>query len=139
MSYDSEEAKKKQERMAELLKSAREFMNDKETMNILKVNFKMILDFLERLKEKERIIGKLDEDDMELLVKANEAIATAAQVFSDMKLIIGNEMVIQGDALYFHIKKLAEEGNEDAKKAHAILEPKYKKILMNESSQERAN
>ncbi|MEP7171645.1 MAG: hypothetical protein ABI855_19895 [Bacteroidota bacterium] len=126
MNYDSEEGRKHQQSIAEKLKLTREFMNDPQKVKIVTESIEKLHHALQPLLEKINCGEKLDEQENDLFKEGINMLFRVKQSFEDMQLLLGNNLVIQSDAIFFHLKKLAEEGNPEAKKAYERLVPLFK-------------
>jgi hypothetical protein len=126
MNYDSEEERKDQEAFSEQLKQTREFLNDKNKVNQLIDSFHQVMELLEPLSKKIIAGEELTEEQMNTFIFIRNSMDKARQQFEDMQSILGQNNLIQADAIFYHFKKLAEEGNEEAKKAYEQLLPKFK-------------
>lgn len=128
MAYDSEEEKKLRESIAEKTRIAKEFARDKEAQKTIRENLEKLIPFIERLTEKARY-EKLNKEEEEMAAKIVETINHVQQSLSDANLLIFNDLFAQTNAYFFHVKKLAEEGNEDARKVYEQLLPHFKKAM----------
>jgi hypothetical protein len=127
MNYDSEEERKLQERLAEKLKETKEFLSDKNKIKHLVDSFHQVMELLEPLTAKIKAGQELTEDEVKRFIYIRNSMDQARQTFEDMKLILGQNSIIQADAVFFEIKKLAEEGNQDAQSAYEKLLPSFKR------------
>jgi hypothetical protein len=127
MNYDSEEERKLQEKLAEKLKETKEFLSDKNKIKHLVDSFHQVMELLEPLLAKIKAGQELTEEEVKRFIFIRNSMDKARQTFEDMKLILGQNSIIQADALFFEIKKLAEEGNPDAKSAYEKLLPSFKR------------
>jgi len=128
MAYDSEEEKKLRESIARKTELAKEFAGNKEAMNKLKESIETLAPFLERLIEKARY-EKLSDEEQELFNKITATLQQVQQSLSDANLLIFNDLFAKSHAYFFHVKKLAEEGNEDARKVYEKLLPSFKQAM----------
>ncbi len=128
MAYDSEEEKKLRESIAEKTRLAKEFARNKEAQKIIKDNLEKLIPFIEMLTEKARY-EKLNKEEEEMAAKIVETLKHLQQSFSDANLLIFNDLFTKSNAYFFHVKKLAEEGNEDARKVYEKLLPSFKKAM----------
>jgi len=91
---------------------------------------------VEELDEAVKVISE-SEPTPELLKAKKELsdkLTELARIMNDMQLAIGHRLVKNSMAQYEYIKKLAEEGNEEAIKAWEKLKPDY--IAMLQSGQQ---
>jgi hypothetical protein len=125
MSYDSEEAKKEALTNAESLERVREIFNEE---MIEKIN-----DYIEsitpliletNLKAKSGI--KLSEEEIQLLREHAPKIKMLCDALLYSKNLVEEKLVVQSDTFFFHIHKLAEAGDEKAKKMYEEMLPLYR-------------
>jgi hypothetical protein len=125
MNYDSEEEKNRQQQFSENLRLTKEFLSDKEKVNQLIDAFHKILELIQPLSEKIKAGEELSEDELQIFLYARRTINEARERFEDMESLLAHNRFIQADAIFFHFKKLADQGNEEAKKAYEQLLPSY--------------
>ncbi|MGE0636566.1 MAG: hypothetical protein AB7P01_09000 [Bacteroidia bacterium] len=128
MAYDSEEQKKLRESIAEKTRLAKEFARDKEAMGKLKASIESLVPAMEMLMEKARN-EKLTDEEQDIFDKIVATFQLVQQTLSDTNLLIFNDLFAKSNAYFFHVKKLAEEGNEDARKVYEKLLPSFKKAM----------
>ena len=126
--YDSHESRKLEESLDEKTRIAREWLGNQENkakiMDALKQMGELVTVFAEKAK-----YSKLDKEELAMLDKAQAAMIRLSQQMSDSKLLLLRDMSVKAEAYYFHVKKLAEEGNEDAKKVYERLKPLYQNTI----------
>jgi len=123
MLYNDKETKEKEERFQELLEKTREFMTQhKEELD---KQFNILREKLDPILEKE---DKTPEEPA-FLDEVYPTMLAILKSIQDMKLILGESIMRQSNAFYHEVKKLAAEGNEEAKKIHENLKPAYEAML----------
>ena len=128
MGYNNEEEKKRAESIAEKTEHAHNFLGDKEMLNTLIKNVDIILPGIIKLREKEKH-EPLTTEKQELLTTLESTLAQLKQAISDAKLLLGNNFLAQTTSYFYELKRLAEEGNEDARESYEKLLPSFKKML----------
>ncbi len=123
MLYNDDEIREDEKRFQENLKAVRS-LTEKEKQ-ILTEQMDKLLDGLQLLTSK----PNLTEAEMAMLEKLKEKIPPIAEKINAMKATLDESVIRQSNAYYQHIKKLAEEGNEDAKKIYEDLKPAYQAML----------
>ncbi|MCF8460415.1 MAG: hypothetical protein K9G46_06805 [Flavobacteriales bacterium] len=128
MGYNSEEEKKLAESIAQKTEAARELFGDKKVQKTLMESLEKILPAVNQLHEKSKY-EPLTAEELELLNSIQPALELLKQTMDDAQLLLGNSLLVAANAQFFHYKKLAEEGNEDARKAYERLLPGFKKAM----------
>jgi hypothetical protein len=126
MNYDSKEEKKRQQKYAENIRLTKEFLSDTEKVNFLIDSFHKILELIQPLSDKIKAGEELTEDELKIFIYARKTINEAREKFEDMESLLAHNRFIQADAIFFHFKKLTEQGNEEAKKAYEQLLPSFR-------------
>ena len=123
--FDSEEERKLQQGMEEHYKRLRQFSDNPELKKDLIEKINQLEDGLAPLIEKNKLGIALTQDEADLIAEILPKIQDMAQRFSDAELLLSHKLLIKANAFFFHVKKLAEEGNEEAKKVYEELLPSY--------------
>ena len=137
MNYDSEDERKMQQDFAEKLKGTRDFLKDKEKVKLVIEKVEELYRMVEPITIKVRAHEKLTDEEKEKFHTVAAMILKVKDSFEDMQLILGHNLGIQADAYYFHVKKLAEEGNDEAKKVYEELKPLYEKAHLSDSPEDK--
>jgi hypothetical protein len=128
MAYNNQEEKKLAERIAKKTEHTRQFFKDKKAQQTLMESLEMIIPAVNQRHEKAEH-EPLSAEELELLNKMEHAIEQVKQTTSDAQLLRANDLFTKSTAQFFHLKKLAEEGNEDARKAYEEMLPSFKKVM----------
>jgi hypothetical protein len=124
MGYDSPEDKEKGKELAEKLRKLLEMARDKNFQAQLMKTVDDNLRFVTAMHEKAKY-EPLEESEQELLDEIAEKMPIVLQFVQDCKLALGNELLIAADTQYFHVKRLAEQGDPKAKEVYEKLKPLY--------------
>lgn len=81
----------------------------------------------EMMKLKEQKIRTTEEE--ELLKNYAVVLERSMQYISDMQALLGDKLYRKATAYYFHLKDLAEKGNEEARAVYEKLKPLYEDSL----------
>ncbi len=138
MSYDSDEEKKLRESIARKTEQAKAFAADSKNLEQIKNNIELLAAAVEKLREKARY-EKLSEEETGYFIKINETLQRLSQSLSDMDRLIFNDLFAKSHAYFFHVKKLAEEGNEEARMIYEKLLPLFKKAMGEDSNAPEEN
>ena len=128
--YDSEEEKKLQKSLKENLKQTRAFFADKETLKFLDGELQEIAVKVNDINLRAKGGEEISEEDQQFLSDGQEMFHKLLNSFSDIKLILEDSVWKQSVGYYYHIKELAENGYEDAKKIYEMIAPKFKDALI---------
>lgn len=129
MAFDDEETQKAEERFQELLNSVRAFA--KENQDSLKNNLTILLEAVERLTSKK----ELTKNEMEMLADIRKGMPVVIEQLRIMQGILQENLFRKSAMYYEHVKKLALEGNEDARKIYEDLKITYQAALKNNISE----
>ncbi len=136
MSYDSEEEKDKQQRLAEALKNARELAKNKEGVEKL---IQFIFEHAKPLIDKSKY-EKLSFEEYERLIILLELAEKFSKNMMGATDILDYDRSLKAETQFFYLKKLAEEGNEDARKMYEELLPLFRNAQSEDfNSSERKN
>jgi len=124
MAYDSFEDKEKGKELAKKLEQLLALARDKNFQAQLSKSIDDNLNFVTEMHEKAKY-EPLEESEEELLKEIAEKMPIVLQFVQDCKLALGNELLIAADTQYFHLKRLAEQGDPKAKEAYERLKPLY--------------
>jgi predicted DNA-binding transcriptional regulator YafY len=131
MLYNDEETRKEQNRFLEQLKAVRSFTEKDAKLFIEQT--KVLLDAMQSLANQ----PELTEEEAALLVEIQKNVPVILEKIKAAQSVLGESILRQSNAYYQHVKKLAEEGDVDAKKIYEDLHPHYQNMLkeqMRESS-----
>ena len=120
MGFDSKEDKENQESISRKIEAVKALLSDKEAMAKLKESFESLIPSIEAMIERERY-ELLNEDELKIKEEIHITVGMIQESFSEMKLLLDLEQFEKSTRFFFHLKKLAEEGNEDAKKVYNDL------------------
>jgi hypothetical protein len=132
MLYSDEETRKEQNYFFEQLKAARNFAEKDAQLFMEQV--KVLLDTMQSLTNQ----PELTEEEAALLAKIQNNLPIILENIKAAQSVIGESLLRQSNAYYQHIKKLAEEGDAEAKKIYEDLQPYYQNMLK-EQMRESAN
>ena len=138
MAYDSPEDKEKGKELAKKLEQILAVARDKDFQAQLIKLVDEGLRFVTEMHEKAKY-EPLDQTEQAALANMAEKMPIVLQFVQDCKLVLGNQIMIAADTQYFHLKRLAEEGNPDAKEAYERLKPLYQDSLKATFSKESLN
>jgi hypothetical protein len=125
MAYDSEETKNEAQANAEKLKKVREVFNE-EMIETLKKYMESVAPIIEETHAKVKMGMKLTEEEMQFLQEHAPRMKTLMDALSYSQDLLGEKLMAQSDAFFFHLRKLAETGDEKAKKMYEEMLPKYR-------------
>jgi hypothetical protein len=125
MAYDSEETKNEAQTNAEKLKKVREIFNE-EMIEALKQYTEFIAPVIEETNEKVKMGIRLTEEEIQFLQEHAPRMRTLTDALSYSHDLLGEKLMAQSDAFFFHLRKLAEAGDEKAKKMYEEMLPKYR-------------
>jgi hypothetical protein len=126
MPYNDEQTRKDEEQFQQHLKVARSLT--KEEKEILTKGLDLMTESIIRL----AAIPSPTAEELALLDKVKIMMLEVTETLGYMKDVLGESAKRQAYAYYLHIKKLAEEGNPDAKKVYEDLKPDYQASLRSE-------
>lgn len=128
MGYNSKEEKEKAESLALKSENILSIFRDKKNQKAIMDSLELLLPAVTKLHEKSKH-EPLSTQEQELIEEMLPAFELLLQAVSDAKLLLGHEIVGQTTEYFFHLKKLAEEGNEEARKAYEALAPSFRKSI----------
>jgi hypothetical protein len=128
--YDSEDERKLQKSLEKNLQKTRAFFADKETLKFLNDELQEISAKVTDINIRARRGEDISEEDQQFLSDGEKMFRKLLDSFSDMKLILEDSVWKQSVGYFYHIKELAENGNEDAKKIYEEIAPKFREALM---------
>ncbi len=129
MLYNDDETRKNEEKFQQdliLLRSITEEDNKKVHANIL-----VLQEEVNRLAAKEELTA----EEIEILARITSTVKTTLENINRLKSISEESIERQANAYYQHVKKLAEEGNEEARKVYEQLRPSYQASLINKAGE----
>lgn len=119
MFYNDKETEESEKKFQENLKSIRKFMA--EDNGVLDEQIAILVKTLTKMLEN----PDKSPEDIAALNEIRTQLQPLIQTFQDMQLILHENLVRQTTTFYHEMKKLAAEGNEDAKKVYEELKPAY--------------
>jgi hypothetical protein len=129
MNYDSEEARKQQKKFAELLKETRLLLADKKDLNLILSNAAELQKSSQAMQDRIKAGERLSAEELQMLDMSIEAVEKAAQLFLNMKDMLDYDRALKTEAQFHYLKKLADEGNVEAKKAYEKIREGRKENL----------
>jgi hypothetical protein len=127
MSYDSEETKKKADLNAERMKRIYEVFGNKDTMEKVQNYIEQLTPIITDVHQKSKLGIKLTDEEAKLLNEHLPVILKLRDFFTDAQIILDDNLFVEANAFFFHIHKLAEQGDEKAKKLYEEMLPLYRK------------
>jgi hypothetical protein len=123
MNYDNEEARNFEKKNAERLQRIRQL--SAEDKQLIDQN----LAFLEA--EIKNLLAKPDrtEEENEILENISKQLPALLTAFQDMSLVLNHSLYVKSQSYYFHIKALAEKGDEKAMEIYKDLQPYYRATI----------
>jgi hypothetical protein len=125
MLYNDKETRETEKHFQEDLKTARSFAEDKEAQQRITESLVFLNDILTRLKEKP---DKTPED-IELMNDLMKRLKPILEKIQHFKNVVDHNRLRFANANYENVKKLAAEGNEEAKAIYEDLKPAYQKMM----------
>jgi len=126
MNYDSEEAKQQQESTAEKLQSIRSVFGDGKIIAIMKDYLEKASPVIKELNAKAKSGEALEEEEIEELKTHSALLKQLINIILQVKDVIDEDLVKRSDEFFFNLRKLAEGGDEKAKKMYEKMLPLYK-------------
>ncbi len=123
MLYDDDKARDAAADFKQQLDKARQFAADEAPK--ISATMKAMMAELEVIMQK----PQKTPEDIAMLEEMETVLKTQLKRMMDAKAIIGESLTGQSTAFYNQIKKLAAEGNEEAQKIMADLQPSYQAML----------
>lgn len=123
MLYNDEQTRKDEEQFQQHLEKARSFTE--EELDKLMTSMEVLVAAAKRLKA----IPAPAKKEAALLERIKKMVKEAADNIKSMQDVLGESTMRQANAYYFHIKKLAGEGNPEAIKIYENLKPGYQASL----------
>jgi uncharacterized lipoprotein YehR (DUF1307 family) len=123
MLYDDDKAREQAADFKQRLEEARQFAANEAQK--LAADMRLMMAEVEAIRQKPQKTF----EDFEMLAELQLDLKTHLQRMMEAKAIIGESLTGQSTAYYNHIKKLAAEGNEEAQKILADLQPAYQAML----------
>ena len=125
MNFDDEFTKDFEEKFQKSLGQIRKIGH--ENILAVKENILKVTEFLEDFKK----MPEKSPQDIEFVAKITADLLVLIQKLEDVKLILGENLNRKARAYYEHVKKLAGEGNEEAKKIYDDLKIDFDKFDTN--------
>ena len=129
MLYNDDETRKNEEKFQEDLKLLRSF-----TEEDIKKLHTIVLDLqveVNRLTAKKEFTP----EEMALFIRITDTVKTTLENTNRLKRISEESIYRQANIYYYHVKKLAEEGNEEARKVYEQLRPSYQATLISKAEE----
>ena len=128
MAYDSEEQKKLAESIAKKTEMAYELFKDEESKERFMEELGQLNEYLKSFQEEQKH-RPLAAQELEVLEELQATFQKTMVTINDVKLVLDNSISIAVTDQFFHVKRLAEEGNEEAKEAYEKLLPHFKEAM----------
>jgi hypothetical protein len=125
MLYNDKETRENEKHFQEDLKTARSFAEDKEAQQKITESLAIIENMLLKLKDK----PDKTQEEIELMNDLTKKLVPILDTIQHFKNVIGHNLVRFSNAYYENVKKLAAEGNEEAKAIYEDLKPAYQEML----------
>jgi hypothetical protein len=78
---------------------------------------------------------ELTPEEMALFIRIVDTVKTTLENTNRLKSISEESIYRQANIYYYHVKKLAEEGNEEARKVYEQLRPSYQATLISKAEE----
>ncbi len=114
--------------MAKKMDAHLALLRDPEFMDKFKTSAVQLISALEALNEKARY-EPLEPHELDLLSFISEHLPMMLKVAEDGQLILGHVLFQAAVTQYFHLKMLAEQGNEEARIKYEKLRPGFEAIF----------
>ena len=125
MNFDDEFTRDFEEKFQKNLKKIRK-IGDKE-ISSMEENILIVTELLEDFKK----IPEKSPEDLEFVAQTNDDLLRLCQKLEDIMRIIRESLNRKGRAYFEHVKKLAEDGNEEAKKVYDELKIHFNRFDLN--------
>ena len=125
MNFDDEFTRDFEEKFQKNLAQVRKISD--EQILAIRESILTIIEFLEDFKK----MREKSPEDIEFAAKVNAEFLIHMQKIEDINLIIGESLNRKARAYYEHVKKLAKEGNEEAKKIYDDLKIHFNRFEAN--------
>jgi hypothetical protein len=125
MLYNDKETRETEKHFQEDLKTARSFAEDKEAQQKITESLAIIENLMLKLKDNP---NKTPED-IELMNDLMKRLMPILEKIQHFKNVIGHNCLRFANAYYENVKKLAAEGNQEAKVIYENLKPGYQAML----------
>lgn len=129
MGYNSKEEKEKAESLASKSENILRIFGDLKNQQAIMDSLDSLLPVVNELSEKAKN-EPLTAEEWGLLEEIKPFLEQLEQGLSDASLLANHELVGQTTEYFFHLKKQAEEGNEEARKIYEEMAPSFRKSIL---------
>lgn len=128
MAYNSHEEKQDGEKLAKKLEELLALARDPVLMQQIQKSVDDMGDFVKAMHEKAHY-EKLEAHEIEALAKVEQQMPILLRFLQDLQLALGNQLRLKSESSYYHVKRLAEQGDAKAKEVYEALRPLYLDML----------